>query len=278
MAEFELVTLKSGIKSLRALKNLETFHPVTGPRMEAGILHVRQPRLFERAAASAPPFVIWDVGFGAAANVLTAIEALRESTAEIEIHSFDHTIAPIKFALKHSSELGYLVPHESDLRSLLHLRDITLRPGLRWRLHLSDFGELLASATPLPSPHAIFYDPYSPSGNPEMWSLDHFRLLRSRLSDDVPCLMTNYTCSTAVRVTLLLAGFHVGRGCGVGEKRETTIVSNRLELLERPLRSDWFKTVRISHAAAPLGASPAGPAPISPEDFERLSRLEQFRQ
>ncbi len=61
-------------------------------------------------------FVIWDVGFGAAANVLAAVAALRShpqaSEAEIEIHSFDKTTAPIEFALQHQQELEYMAGFE----------------------------------------------------------------------------------------------------------------------------------------------------------------------
>src|SRR4051812_16001165 len=95
---FEMVTLKTGIKSLRCTERKETFHPGIGPWVEANQLHVHQQRLVERCSASTR-FVIWDVGFGAAANVLAAIEALRGCACEIEIHSFDKTTAPIEFAL-----------------------------------------------------------------------------------------------------------------------------------------------------------------------------------
>src|SRR5271168_1316865 len=102
---FELVTLKSGVMSLRSLENRETFHPVTGPKAEANILHVQQQRLVERAAAitqAGGTFVVWDVGFGAAANVLAAVDALSRTDSRVEIHSFDKTTAPVEFALNHA--------------------------------------------------------------------------------------------------------------------------------------------------------------------------------
>ena len=273
LEEFELVTLKSGIVSLREIGNGETFHPVTGPRLEAKILHVDQQRLLERSAHQSP-FVIWDVGFGAAANALTAIESIRCSSGQIELHSFDRTTGPIEFALKNAQELNYLVGHEAQLLELISLREVSLSPTLRWKLHLGDFRDQL-SREDLPSPHAIFYDPYSPSMNIDMWTLDHFRRLRARLDAKVPCLLTNYTCSTAVRTTLLLAGFYVGTGCGVGEKAETTLFSNDMSLLEKPLDRSWLKRVRVSHSAAPLITQWATKF-ISDSDFELLQALPQF--
>ncbi|MDR3607612.1 MAG: MnmC family methyltransferase [Oligoflexia bacterium] len=276
---FELVTLKSGIISLRSLENRETFHPVTGPKAEANILHVKQQRLVERSAAltaTGGTFVIWDVGFGAAANVLATIEALKGTGSRAEIHSFDKTTAPLEFALTHADELGYFGGHEKNLHHLISDRDVEITPHLRWKLHLGDFRETVKGAS-LPAPHAIIYDPYSPVGNPEMWTQDHFTRVRNSLNPDVPCLLTNYTRSTAVRVTLLLAGFFVGIGCEVGEKAETTIASNRLELLERPLEQSWLDRVRISRNSAPMTGPAYSQACISDEDFARLNCRPQFQ-
>jgi tRNA U34 5-methylaminomethyl-2-thiouridine-forming methyltransferase MnmC len=274
LSAYELVTLKSGVKSLRSVERGETYHPVTGPRLEARILHIEQARLVERCAESAS-FVIWDVGFGAAANALTAIEALQEQGAKVELHSFDRTTAAIEFALQHAHELEYVLGHEAALQRLLTEGYVELASGLRWHFHLGDFRDSLASPE-WPAPHAIFYDPYSPAKNPEMWTLDHFRRLRARIGDDTPCLLTNYTCSTAVRATLLLAGFHVGVGCGVGEKVQTTLATNRLDLLQQPLGSDWIRRVRVSCAAAPLRGAAHTAAPIQGPDLAALLACPQF--
>lgn len=272
---FELVTLKSGVKSLRATANREVFHPVIGPEVEAKLLHVEQQNLLARCAES-PNFVIWDVGLGAAANVLAAIETLRTSDSDIEIHSFDRTTAPLEFALTHARELGYLEVHQEVLGRLLVERDVAVRPRIRWQLHLGEFGRQLEENQSLPTPNAIFYDPYSPLTNPEMWALEHFRLLQQRLKADIPCLLTNYTRSTAVRVTLLLAGFYVGRGCSLGEKGETTVASNRLELLLKPLDRRWLETVRISGNAAPLSMVPQPQQSITATSLQQLELCEQF--
>ncbi len=273
--EFEIVTLKTGIKSLRSLAHHETFHPVTGPWVEANVLHVEQQRLVERCSQTTPKFVIWDVGFGAAANVLAAIEALRQGQTNVEIHSFDQTTAPIEFALSHAHELGYLVPYEQVLRELLTSHQVSILPHIQWQLHLGDFRDQIKNGH-ASAPHAIFYDPYSPIGNQEMWTLEHFSRVRQCLKSDIPCLLTNYTRSTAVRTTLLLAGFFVGRGCEIGEKAETTIASNQMDLIEYPLDHRWLERVRNSTNAAPFRALAYSKAPISDLDFELLQMSPQF--
>jgi tRNA U34 5-methylaminomethyl-2-thiouridine-forming methyltransferase MnmC len=278
MREFDLVTVESGAKSLRSLEHGQTFHPVTGPMAEARALHVGQQRLAGRVAAFEKPFVIWDIGFGAAANAIAAIDALADCGREVRIHSFDKTTAPIEFALLHADALGYIAAHEKTLRQLLSNGSALIEnAGTRigWRLHRGDFCEQIRGAE-LEAPHAIFYDPYSPAANPGMWTLEHFTALRARLHADAPCLWTNYTRSTAVRATLLLAGFFAGHGCTIGEKEETTVASNDPRLIERPLDSRWLGRVARSTNAAPLRDGNFSPGKISAEDFARLRSHPQF--
>jgi len=261
--------------SLRSLSNLETFHPGTGPSFEASLLHVKQPRLVERAE-TAQNFTIWDVGLGAAANAITAIEALKHLITPIEIHSFDKTVSPLEFATLHAESLGYLQDHQALVSELLKNHLVHVTPSLTWHLHLGDFSYVISTKS-LPSPDAIFFDPYSPKSNLEMWQLDLFKMLYSKLDPKKPCLLTNYTRSTAVRVTLLLAGFYVGAGCDVGEKAETTVASNDASLISKPLPREWLDRVKVSRNAAPFRKNIYEDTKISDEDFADLLNCYQFR-
>jgi tRNA U34 5-methylaminomethyl-2-thiouridine-forming methyltransferase MnmC len=84
-AHYKLVRLASGVHSVHSVAERETFHPVIGPVAEAEALYVRQLRLPERLAAHKGEFVIWDVGLGAAANVLTVLRATREAATHERI-------------------------------------------------------------------------------------------------------------------------------------------------------------------------------------------------
>lgn len=271
-AGFEIVPLKFGGLSLRSVGHQETFHPVVGPAEEARILHVEQQRLVERATA-AGSLVVWDVGLGAAANAVAAIERLQPLAARVSLHSFDHSLAPLEFALAHPEALPYLNPHRALIGELLARGVASVRPGFEWHFHRGNFGETMRSA-PAPAPQAILYDPYSPTTNAEMWSLSHFTGLRARVAPDA--LLSNYTRSTAVRVTLLLAGFFVGAGRSVGEKAETTVAAAEFGALEKPLGRDWLARVKISRNAAPLRGGARGDEPIGTEDFARLAAHAQF--
>jgi hypothetical protein len=166
--------------SLRSLLHGETFHPVVGPMAEAHGLHVGQSRLCERAKKTGR-LVIWDVGLGAAANAVAVLESLASAACRVELHSFDYSLAPLDFAVKNAEALGYLVPWRYAAAKVVETGRVVAGP-VAWFFHSGDFRELVA-APPAPAPHAVLYDPYSPAANPGMWSLDHFKRLRSALTD-----------------------------------------------------------------------------------------------
>jgi tRNA U34 5-methylaminomethyl-2-thiouridine-forming methyltransferase MnmC len=265
--EFLLVTVASGARSLRSLEHGETFHPVVGPMAEARGLHVGQSRLAERAREHSGNFVVWDVGLGAGANAVAVLEALSSRRGRMELHSFDCTLTPLQFARAHAQELGYLVPWSMAVDTLLEKGEVEVG-AIRWRLHLGDFREIVTT-TPAPAPSAILYDPYSPSANPGLWTLEHFTRLRARAGES--CTLTSYSRSTAVRVTLALAGFFVGRGSATGEKDETTVAATRRELLAHPLGEEWLERVSRSTRGGPLREG-RDAGPITEGEFTELQK------
>ena len=282
---FELVTLRSGHKSLRLANTLQTFHPGIGPLAEAEILYVRGQKLIERTSIPGN-FVIWDVGLGAAANALSAIHALSGQgqyssndpcIANVEIHSFEQSLEPLRFAIQHAEELQYLKNDLPLIESLLSNGMVQIHPQLKWILHRGDFRETM-HLPEIPAPQAIFYDPYSLAVNPELWSVEHFQKLRARMDDTKPCLLTNYTRSTALRATLILAGFYVGVGSTIGDKEETTVVSNSLDLIENPLDELWLKRVKASQNANPIRGNSQSYGPITEEDYQLLITQKQFQR
>lgn len=280
LPDFELVALKGGRQSIRSREYGETMHIGSDPRTEALELHIQQQRLVERVQAhakarrSSGSFIIWDVGLGPAGNALTVIDALRGEKALVEIHSFDISTEVLEFALLNSAGLDYLSGAEASIAALLADQVVFPEPHIRWQLHRGDFRKCLSLAPP---PAAILHDPYSPARNPEMWSLETFRAEFDATSPDTECLLTNYTRSTAVRVTMALAGWFVGIGVPTGEKDQTTIAANRFNRLERPLDRAWLARVNASTNAAPLRNGIYARGPIAPEDFAALSALPQFQ-
>ena len=276
LENYQLVRLKNGTCSIRSRAEDETFHPVVGPVAEAEALYVKQLRLRQRLQSHEAEFVVWDVGLGAAANVMAVLRASSDLTCSLRIISFDRTLEPLAFALRHAAELGYLSGYENAVQEFL---DTGRALGGRWELRLGDFPEWLRKpAPPVPAPHAILFDAFSPAKNPAMWTAPLFSNLHRRLDPQRPCAMPTYSRSTLLRVTLLLAGFFVGAGHATGEKEETTIAANTLELLDEPLSRNWLERARRSRSAEPLWTPVYRQAHLSRESWEKLSRHPQFQQ
>jgi tRNA U34 5-methylaminomethyl-2-thiouridine-forming methyltransferase MnmC len=283
---YQIVTLANGTRSVHSLSHRETFHPVIGPVAEAEALYVRQLKLVERVGKHSGEFVIWDVGLGAAANALTVLRATRDLSAPIRMVSFDHTEEPLRFALQHSEDLGYFEGYREPLAQLLDKTHTQFPDGNRmvdWEFHLADFPTLVAGRTGpllpslLPKPHAILFDAFSPAKNPAMWTQPLFASLYHLLDPARPCAMPTYSRSTMLRVSLLLAGFFVGAGHATGEKEETTIAANTLELLDEPLDRTWLERVKRSTSAEPLWEPLYRQAPLSPETWDKLCAHPQFQ-
>jgi len=279
---YRLVKLAGGAHSVHSLAHHETFHPVVGPAAEAGALYVRQLGLVERLRRHQGEFVIWDVGLGAAANPLTVLRAAREVPSSIRVLSFDHTLEPLKFALEHTQYLSYLAGFEPHLRKLLEEGHVSFTEGnltVQWEVRLADFPALLAqpAALAFPKPHTILFDAFSPARNPAMWTQPLFAGLYRLLDPNRPCALPTYSRSTMLRVTLLLAGFHVGIGYATGEKEETTLAANTPALLDEPLGRRWLARARRSTSAEPMWQPLYRQAPLSPKTWESLQSHPQFR-
>ena len=129
----------------------------------------------------------------------------------------------------------------------------------------------------IPAPHAILFDAYSPAKNPAMWTLPLFTNLFQLLDPQRPCALPTYSRSTILRVTLLLAGFFVGVGHATGEKEETTIAANDLNLISEPLDRRWLERARRSHSAEPMTEAVYRIASLTAGSWGKLQTHPQFR-
>jgi queuine tRNA-ribosyltransferase len=278
LGDYEVHRAREGFSSIRQISSGEIMHSRTDPMEEARQVYVEQARLAERLREnSAEPLILWDVGLGAAANAMAAIECHETAKAKRALHiiSFENDLDSLRLAASRLESFPYL---RGDLVNAL-IADGEWRANdekLSWTLLSGDFASLINQA---PAPDIIFYDIFSPKASPELWTSAVFRNLFGVCRDRATELFT-YTCSTANRATLLAAGFFVARGRNAGEKIETTIALTPFAVYDpaRPgrdlLSSDWL--AKWERSAAKF------PADIRPNDrpaFEKIIRdHEQFRK
>jgi hypothetical protein len=245
--EFELVQLPGGVVSQRETGNREIYHPGIGPEQESRILHVVPHRLIERGGERA---VVWDMGLGAGANATAWLSYCAEHELAAELHSFDITDAPFRFAIANADALCYPKPWLTAMLQLLATGTAHVGP-VYWTIHRGDLLQTISGNRAIAKPDAIAFDPYSPKSNPGVWSYPYLSALRQHLGDH-PCTFSSYSRSTAVRLTLLTAGFCVGVGPVLGGKEESTIAATAPTLLSEPLGPAWLERAQRSTRAGLL--------------------------
>ena len=228
LGDYEVVPHTSGnYGSIRQISSGETMHSVSEPIEEARRLYVDQSGIeAELAETEAEPLLIWDVGTGAAANLMATVQTAeriaREKTIrELHILTFERDLDSLKLAAKHDLLFPYL----------RHGAPVALLDKHEWKSKLAPisselregcFLEFLRSDEPTTPPDLIFFDPFSFKADSELWSQGVFEQLLARCQDH-PTRLFTYSASTAVRARLLAAGWWVGRGVATGPKSETTI-------------------------------------------------------
>jgi len=280
LGDYEVHKAWEGFASIRQISSGEIMHSRTAPMEEARALYVEQSHLAGRLRKDSrnnEALVIWDVGLGAAANVMAAIECYEEVSAArpLRIVSFENDLDSLRLALRHQEDFPYL--RVDAVKALLadgHWKSPG-HPGLNWLLAPNDFLEAMRGA---PAPDLIFYDMFSTRTSAQLWTAATFQRVFEACAGRATELFT-YTCSTANRAAFLAAGFYVARGRNAGEKIETTIaltpaafqngLANRRELLGR----DWLAKWERSAAKFPCDIVP-NECPA----FEKIIREhEQFR-
>ena len=278
LGDYEVHRAWEGFSSIRQISSGEIMHSRTDPMEEARKVYVEQARLAERLRQhSAEPLILWDVGLGAAANAMAAIECYETATAArpLRIVSFENDLDSLRLAADNAVCFPYL--RADAVNAILNSGEWRMPENdLSWTLLPGDFVVTMNRA---PAPDIIFYDMFSTKTSAELWTARIFQQLFERCRHRATELFT-YTCSTANRAALLAAGFFLARGRNAGEKTETTIAmtpaafhapsGSSRELLSR----DWLMKWERSAAKFPSDvAASAQPA------FEKIIRAhEQFRK
>jgi tRNA U34 5-methylaminomethyl-2-thiouridine-forming methyltransferase MnmC len=254
--DFELVTLRNGARAVRNWVHGEVMHPSVGPWQEARALYVEQSGLAEKLRREGPSLHVWDVGLGAGTNAVAALTCARELGAAqrraLHVVSFEIDLAPLRLALADAQGFPFLRPFAAAGEALASTRHWS-EGALRWDLHLGDAAALWRAAWH--PADIVFYDPFSPASNPQLWTPSAFQSLRRHAREDgAGCTLYTYSAATPTRVSLLLGGFFVGTGIATGMKTETTAAATRRELLPAPLDQRWLARWARSSSQAPHGA------------------------
>lgn len=259
LGDYEIVQQEEGFYSIRQVSSGEIMHSVTDPYTESTRLYAEQTA-FEIHAAGSPhdEFVIWDVGMGAATNVMAAINLYEKrcdsgiSMKSLRIISFENDLDPLKLAVKNPSLFPHM-RHAAPGALLATGNWASTKYNVRWTVIPGSFPDTFPAAE---RPHCIYYDPFSLNTSSGLWDCGLFSGIFKHCTGRTARLFT-YSSSTRVRASLLAAGFYVGTGAATGPKNDTTAAITSIsegtagisllgrEWLERYKRSSSRYTVEV---------------------------------
>ncbi|MBF0544164.1 MAG: tRNA guanosine(34) transglycosylase Tgt [Candidatus Riflebacteria bacterium] len=269
LGDYEIHTSSKGFSSIRQISSGEIMHSVISPSEEANKLYIEQSHLASRLLKSktnSGDLVIWDVGLGAASNAMAVVNCFEKVISEkdekvfrpLKLVSFECDLDPLTLACKNAGNFPHL-RHSAPYQILENGRWEHSSKLFSWELLKGDFLSLFLTAR---VPELIFYDPFSYKANSTLWSTETFsKIIAHCLSTDISAELYTYSSSTAVRVSLLCAGFYLAEGVGTGPKADTTIAFTKSNgAFSHPsspilLGNEWLSRWRRSEAQFPAGLS-----------------------
>ena len=250
---FEIVRTTTGAISIRNKIVNEIMHNPVGPWLEANSLYIEQSKLKSQLTdGGAEELVVFDVGLGAAANALATLHCAMEMPRKLRLISFEIDLELLRFALAHAEQFEHFKGFEESISQLLE-NGFWKTDKISWELREGDFLKLIDQE--VYKPHLIYFDPYSPKKNRDMWSLATFSKIfsRSRSPDEGATVLYTYSQSTPIRAAMIAAGFFVGHGSATGLKDETTQASTQLKSLGLPFGAKWLSRWKNSRTPFPFG-------------------------
>lgn len=225
LGDYEIVDLESGAPSIRQISSGEVFISAGLPEKDAFRIYIDQPGLASKLVnANEEPLIIWDIWLGAATNLMAAINCYEELLAHygklrpMHIYSFERDLDPLRLACRDANRFPHL--RHSAPYKLLEREEWHHPSGLLTvQLVEGDFFVAMSRAVP---PHLIFYDPFSPESEEELWQSPTFEKIR-KMASGRSCELITVASSIEVRLALLSAGFFVGEGISTSTYSATTL-------------------------------------------------------
>ncbi len=271
LGNYQVNVSPAGFCSIQQRSSGEIMHSVSDPMLEAQALYVDQIQLGARLTEHRhKPLVIWDLGLGAATNAMAAIKCAQDWRAPLRLISFENDLDALRLAVNNAGRFLHL-QHPASSHLLRHGRWTSDDGHIEWLLLEGDAMTRIADAE---CADVVYYDPFSPSSDTSLWTIDCFAKLKARLNQNG--LVLTYSNSTAVRVAMLAAGFFVAAGIATGPKANTSIAflnHASLPASAQILGSAWLASWEKSQAKLPYGIASEQDAWL----FETIRRHAQWQ-
>ncbi|MDE5574481.1 MAG: tRNA (5-methylaminomethyl-2-thiouridine)(34)-methyltransferase MnmD [Bacteroidales bacterium] len=216
----EIQQTQDGSHTLYWKERNEHYHSVHGSVQEARKVYIETALVPALEACSGSAARVFEMGFGTALNAALTLQEANQRQTVVEYTAIEAFPLP-----------------EDIWQKFNYPQQIGLDPALFEALHRQAFdalphsitpfftltkikGEMQTAALPQNFFHAIYYDAFAPSVQPELWQPEIFMKLRQAAAK--PCFLSSYCAQGQFRRNLQAAGFAVERLPGPAGKREIT--------------------------------------------------------
>jgi chorismate dehydratase len=204
----QFIKTQDGSYTVFNQKYQEHYHTISGALEEAFEKHVN-------ATGVKNGFHILDFCFGLGYNSIAAIKNHKK----LQIVGLENDIEIIK-AIKELEVPKKIKKEFAAFRNLAEKLEITDDNNNTIKLII---GDALVSLDSLPKDYfdRVFFDPFSPVKQPEMWSRKVFQKVYNVMKPGAK--LSTYSCAKSIRRNMIAAGFKVMDGPIVGRKKPATI-------------------------------------------------------
>ena len=194
----EFVKTLDGSTTLKSEKYGQFYHSFTGAHEESELKYVGPCEIRERAKSS--KLRILDVCFGIGYNTAAAIDAALEENPDCAIEvvglEIDETLL---------DAIPKLDPKWKCYDMIRRLKEGPVEEGnVKVKLLIGDANETIHSVEDNYY-DCVFFDPFSPPTNPEMWTKEILEAVRKKMRSG--SILATYSCARVVRENLKSAGF-----------------------------------------------------------------------
>jgi chorismate dehydratase len=214
-----LLTTDDGSSTLFLEEYEQAMHSMSGAYEESLLKHIIPSKILLNKDAG---LKVLDIGFGLGYNVLALMNEFINSQKSVKLDII--SLEKDKYFSEFMMNLKF-----NDSRDIIYgfIREVYISGegnyhGINLKILFGDARDTLQQLTGIKF-HAVFQDPFSPSKNPELWTVDYFRLIKDLLENSG--IITTYSSADQIRRAMIEAGLRIGRGPSVGKKREGTLAS-----------------------------------------------------
>ena len=214
-----LITTADGTSTLFLDEYEQAMHSDSGAYEESLLKHIYPSGVLE---LDADKIDVLDAGFGLGYNVLALINEfkVRKNPSSMRIISLEKE----RYLLDFMNEIRFSDSRDEiyDFIKKVYGNGKGTIENISFEILFGDGRESIKKMKEIKF-DAVFQDPFSPSKNPEMWSVDYFCSLKKIMAEKA--ILTTYSSADHIRRAMLEADFIIGAGPSVGRKREGTIAS-----------------------------------------------------